>query len=317
MTKALGVVFYRYTPRSDDHYKTQGELFLKYAKQFYPLTDKLYIVDAGWGFADEDLHPNTVKITDDCLSHWEYMNRITEAVTEDAFLLIDPDILIYDADIIEKGFALLETHDIGGILDNSGSFDFFPENKLRATRRRFTPYMTFMRMDLLRKIPNIDFTPTSKNGRFEFDSMGLLTKQILDLKPRQFEFPDDRTTLRLHPDGSMVPDSNMDGPAYDWSVPLKSPQRLGYYHVRNSSLGLSLLVEHEHDKPAYERRKSITPFQEALRLLAWQWIYDKYTGHLEEWRHTYEPVLEDYKVSSEVWEQYIRKFENFHSWIKE
>lgn len=317
MSKALVVVFFRYAPRVDDHYKTQSKLFFKYAKRLYPFIDHLYLADAGWNIPEEDLHPNTTKITTDYLSHCDYMNKLTSMVSEDVMLLVDPDMLMYDSEVIKQGFDRMEDYDISGILDNSGTTEFFPANDLRAVRKRFTPYLTFMRMDMLKTIPNIDYTWTQKNGQFEYDSMGKLTEEILSRNSSFYELPDDRTTLRLHEDFSITKDSNLDGPGYLWSEPLDQPKRLGYYHVRNSSVGLSLLVEYQYDFEAYRRRKEITPFAEAMRLIAWQWCYDKYTQQLDIWRSSYLPVLEDYKVPFEVWVNYVKQFEEYHSWIKD
>lgn len=310
MTKAGVVVFYRYTPRATDHYKTQGELFLKYAKKWFKHLDALYIVDAGWGFDLNDLHPNTTVISEDYRSHWWYMNELLKLVKEDTFMLIDPDIMIYDDTVVSKGFEALKTHDICGILDNSGSLDLFPANEFRDTRRRYTPYLTFAHT---KDFKDRDFTPTQKNNQFEFDSMGEITHdlyQTLSLK----ELPDDRSSTYLNEDFTFTESINLDSPQFEWS---KERMNLGYYHIRNSSIGLSLLDEYQEDKPAYETRKRITPFREMMRLLMWQWICDKHTGSLEQYKELFYPVLSDYNVPLEVWSEYESKFENYHSFLKE
>lgn len=308
MSRAAVVVFYRYTPRTDDHYRTQWDLFYKYAKKWYKYIDHLYIVDAGWNIPEDQLHDNCTLIREDFRSHCYYMNELFKRVSEDQFMLIDPDMLIYNPEKVDEGFNYLEDYGVAGILDNSGSLDLFPANELRDVRRRFTPYMTFGHTS---DFKDRDFDWTQKDGKFEFDSMGKITfdlYQKLTLK----ELRDDRNTVYLEEDGSITESLNLDSPQYEWS---KEKVDLGYYHVRNSSIGLSLLCEHQSDKDAYNRRKSITPFREMMRLLMWQWMYDKHTGQLDMWKDTFKPVLDDYGVSESVWGNYEEVFERNHPWL--
>jgi hypothetical protein len=114
----------------------------------------------------------------------------------------------------------------------------------------------------------------------------------------------------------MSESSNLDGPEYKWSLPLNKSTELGYYHVRNSSIGLSLLDEFQADRPAYDRRKEITPFREMMRLLMWQWVYDLTTGNLEKYQDLFWPVLEDYGVGKAVWKAYETAFLRYHSWLE-
>ena len=60
------------------------------------------------------------------------------------------------------------------------------------------------------------------------------------------------------------------------------------------------------------------PFSEVIRLLAWQWIYDKYALQLyHKYIKEFEPVLGDYGISTDEWKNYIITFEEYHKWIKE
>lgn len=314
MTKALVVVFFRYTPRVDDHYKTQGELFLKHAKKWLPKLDAVYLADGGWGFNKSDFHENTIVYSEDYRSHCEYMNHLMDLVQEDTFLLIDPDMIIYDPDVIDQGFKYLTQYGVAGILDNSGSLDLFPANEYRDVRRRYTPYMTF---GYSGDFKNRDFTWTQKDGQFEFDSMGKITFDLYKNLPYK-ELRDNRSSIYLEDkDGKITKSSNLDGPNFEWSLPLEKTEDLGYYHIRNSSIGLSLLAEFQVDKDAYKRRKEITPFREMMRLLMWQWQCDKQTGNLEKYKDMFLPVLEDYNISMDTWLKYEQEFEKYNDWIKE
>lgn len=308
VNKALLVCWYRYAPRVDDHYKTQGEFFLKYAQSWLNQIDTIHLVDAGWGF--ESSHPNMKVINTDYRSHWDYMNMLFDQVEEDTFLLIDPDTIIYDPRVIEEGFKALESHGLCGILDNSGSLDLFPANQFRDTRRRYTPYMTFGHT---KDFKGRDFTPTQKDGKFEFDSMGGITYELYD-KLSLKEMRDDRFSVYLEESGEITTSINLDSPQFLWSA---DREDLGYYHVRNSSIGFSLLAELQVDKPAYKRRKEITPFREMMRLLMWQYQMDKHTGQLERWIDSFVPVLNDYGVAWGKWLEYSDVFESYYPWINQ
>jgi hypothetical protein len=313
--KVVITVFYRYTPRINDHYRTQGDLYFHYLKQAYPYLDGLYIADAGWNIPEEDLHPNTHKYTEDYRSHWHYLNELTKMALADGateILYLDPDIFLYNPVALSRCFG----HDVTAILDNSGTTTFWPANEYRAERKRLTPYMTFINADLLRGVP-VDFTPVAPDGQFKYDSMGLLTEQIVALKPEIRELRDDRSSIYLEDaTGKISSTSNLDGPPYLWSLPADRTEPTGYYHVRNSSIGLSLLDEFQADKPAYDRRKEITPFREMMRLLMWQWVCDIKTKQLYKYEHLFWPVLDEYGVSKEIWYSYEQAFLRYHSWLE-
>jgi len=308
MTKSALVVFYQYTPRVDEQYKTQSKWFFKLAKEWSDQLDKFYIVDAGWNFTKDELPENAVVIKEDMNSHWYYLNKLTLLADTDTLLYLDPDILIYDPEVIRTGFEKLKSHDGAGILDNSGSIDLFPANKYRGVRRRFTPYLTFIHSKLLKSgslYSGIDFTPETG-----FDSMGRITFEIVRRGCNFYEFEDDRNTLRMDEQGNITKDTWLDGPPYLWSTPQDKLKNLGYYHVRNSSVGLSILNEFKIGHPSYQMRKSTMPFSEVMRLLAWQWRYDFEAN--EDWSEKYWPVLNDFNVSKEMWLRYIQEMLRYH-----
>lgn len=312
MDNAGLVVFHRPYPRFDDHYRTQAELFFKYAEKWLPLLKTLYVVDGGWGL--KKLPKNVRQIFADGKLHWEHFHLAIPKINEENVMLIDPDMLVYDPAIVKEGFEKLNDFDCSAILDNSGQvpleerFSQLAPTKERGVRRRITPYLCFIKT---KHIKQRDFTPVPN----KFDSMGLVTEQLLSENIKLHEMADDRTTLRLREDGSMEKDSWLDGPGFSWSEPLEAPQQRGYYHVRNSTLGLSLLTEWAHDKKAYENRKAITPFAEAMRLLAWQWVYDDASSEGNKWENSYTEVLADWGVSIGTWSRYIRHFYTYHAWL--
>lgn len=310
MTRACVLVFFQYFPRIDNQYQTQSTVFFNQVMKWMQYVDNFYIASGDWDF--KSLPENTKLHIEDMRSHWHYLNTLTEMVEEDSILYLDPDILVYDPEVINKGFEALENYDVAGILDNSATlplenkFDLFKPNKNRGVRRRFTPYMTFIKTDLVK---GLDFTPVAG----KYDSMGYLTHEVMKKGANYFEFEDDRNTLRLEKDGTMTKDTWLDGSPYLWSTPHDKIKDLGYYHVRNSSVGLSMLKEFKSDHSAYERRKATMPFSEVIRLLSWQYLYDELSG--EDWRVEYEPVLNDLGVSGEMWNSYIQELHNYYPWL--
>jgi len=310
MTKACVLVFYRYFPRVDNQYQTQSTVFFNQVKKWADQIDTFYLASGGWDF--KWLPENIIIHNEDMRSHWHYLNTLTEMVEEDSILYLDPDILMYDPDVIERGFFSLNTHDAAGILDNSATlpledeFDLFKANKYRGVRRRFTPYMTFIKTNLVK---GLDFTPVAN----KYDSMGYLTHEVMKKGIKYFEFEDDRNTLRLS-DGTLTRDTWLDGSPYLWSTPHDKQKDLGYYHVRNSSVGLSILKEFKIDRQAYLSRKNTMPITEILRLLSWQYLFDELAG--EDWRGEYEPVLEDLGVSDTDWIRYIAELHKYYTWLE-
>lgn len=312
MTKAVVLVFFQYFPRVDNQYQTQSTVFFNQVKKCQDQIDTFYLANGGWDF--KYLPENTVIHNEDMQSHWHYLNTMTEMVKEDAVLYLDPDILVYDPEVIKRGFDALENgYDVAGILDNSATlpleneFDLFKANENRGVRRRFTPYMTFIKTDLVK---GLDFTPV--NGKY--DSMGYLTHEVMKKGVKYLEFEDDRNTLRLEKDGTTTKDTWLDGSPYLWSTPHDKIKDLGYYHVRNSSVGLSMLKEFKTGHSSYQSRKNTMPFSEVMRLLAWQYIFDELAQ--EDWFDEYAPVLKDMGVSDTGWIRYIAQLHKYYPWIE-
>jgi hypothetical protein len=311
MSRACVLVFFQYFPRVDNQYQTQSTVFFNQVKKWQDQIDTFYIANGGWDF--KWLPENSVVLNEDMQSHWHYLNKLTEMVTEDEVLYLDPDILVYDPATISKGFKAIETYDVAGILDNSAilpledEFDLFKANENRAVRRRFTPYMTFAKTELFK---GLDFTPIAG----KYDSMGYLTHEVMKKGIKYFEFEDDRNTLRLEKDGTLTKDTWLDGSPYLWSAPQGKVKDLGYYHVRNSSVGLSMLKEFKVNREAYEARKNTMPFSEVIRLLFWQLMYDEKAG--ENWKEEYFPVFEDLGVNPDWVEKYFIVFNEYYPWIK-
>lgn len=301
---SLIVIFYKPFPRINNHYETQVKLWIKFAQKWAEHIDEALIYCVGMDEPENIPFKNYKIEKREIGSHWGLMREAVQSIQGDKILLIDPDMLVYDKQIVEDGYSGLDSHDIVSILDNSGSKDLFPANEFRDIRRRICPYLCFINKKVLFET-DLNFDP--KDGH---DSMGWITEQLKDKKI--WELPDDRTTLRLNEDGTYSKDTWLDGQGFKWSTPLDTPRKYGYYHIRNSTAGVRMMNCY---KEGNTDELKITPRQEALRIMAWQWICDKFTGELDKWINDYNPLLKEYNVSMSDWIKYIGHFEDYHKWI--
>ena len=318
MNRAIIVIFHQPVPNFGDHFYTHFEIFYKTLSKWLNLVNQVYIVDSNWGF-EENKHPlnsNKIKVIKaGSDSHWGHLNKLIKEIKEEEILIMDSDTLIYDPQVIHDGFRKLKSFDVAAILDNSGSHPLFPADENRGVRMRIAPYLCFIKKEWFMK-NEFDFTPVSG----EYDSMGKITQQMVEQGKRIYEFEDDRNTFRMNEENhdKFDRDTWLDGPGFKWSEPSDKEKKLGYYHIRNISTAISLLNEYHSDQEAYKRRKNLMPFSEVIRLLAWQWIYDKYALQLyHKYIKEFEPVLGDYGISTDEWKNYIITFEEYHKWIKE
>ena len=322
MTKCILVAFHPGCFNPSGHYRVYEDAWMKCWSRWAHLFDKVYLIDHNWDFDPSKLSDKfqlfTVK-----KSHWDNLKEIIPQIKEDWILMMDCDTLFYDGQEMSRllnspDFAMI---DLAAILDGSGGVDLskkYPEmapNKYRGERRRIAPYLCFIKTELMKKT-SMDFSPYHSGQNDWRDSFGKWTEEVLDFSPTFLELPDDRTTLRLEKNGTISKDSWLDGPGYKWSEPLDAPQRYGYYHIRNFSLGLYLVNTFFHDRVNYEKAKRITPFSEALRVLTWLYVVaDAAKTPLAIFPIT--DVIDDFGVSIKTWNNYWSKFKDYHSWVKD
>lgn len=302
--------------KPNDHYRVFGAAwFAGYAKWSH-LVDTLYVIDHGWGFRSVDL-PSKVILIPGGNSHWENITSVIPRVSEEIIGIMDCDMLTYSMQTMDNIIKKARQNDIVSIMDASGGVRLskkYPQlmpNKFRAERRRLAPYLCFVNAKLM-KATSRDFAPYNNGGDDWMDSFGKWTDEMLAQKPRVYELPDDRSTLQLHRNGKMSRDTLLDGQGFEWSEPVDSPQNRGYYHIRNFTLGLKMVNAFHSDRPTYDKYKAETPFEEAMRELAWLTILtDKYDSR---YAPRIKPVIEDWKVVG--WNDYLSEFQQYHKWIK-
>lgn len=293
----------RYQPHCDDHYKSYERLFDIYYSRWSHRIHEYWACDI-----DHELKgfSKLRDIKETNLMHWDAMGKYLKQIKTDVILITDSDTIIYSDDVFRIAEGKLKDYDVVSILDNSGKYDLFPANENRDVRRRIAPYLCFIKRDALLST-SLDFTPV--NG--EYDSFGRVTHELVKNGAKIYDLEDDRTSVFLNDDNKITIESWLDTPNFKWSYAGKN---LGYYHVRNYSMALTMLGDYKTNKEAYLQRKSIIPRRELLRLLAWLWIIDDKTGF-----QNYHPeiltIVNDVKVSN-LWTDYINKFREVHAWLK-
>jgi len=281
--------------------------------------DHLYILDSGSGVTSilmsklQAIIERVTFFSRPPTSHWENMNFAIPQIMEDKLLLLDGDTVFSKKSVVQGIYEDLDIHDIVSLTDNSGGIDLFNEfdvfraNKYRGLRRRFAPYLFACKTQLFKQIGSYDFTPLS--GVRWTDSMGWISKQLLDLNPTFKELPDDRTSLYYREDGQHQQAAFLDEPSFEWSSTTQNDY--GYYHVRNWNGGLYLVETKSLDTLAYQHARSIMPQQEALRLLAWLYIMSS-----DIYQQEIRVVAQDFRVEEAKFLAYIEQFRDFHSWSR-
>lgn len=287
------------------HHKSLEKIFAKQLASYRKYIDKVTILDTDWGITEI---PGEV-IKRPLSSHWANMQFAAQRSKADVLLLVDQDMLIYEPKVIQFMKKEMETNEYCGMLDGSRKH-LFGKNVFRSERSRFTPYLCMIKRSAVLE-NGADFDPDE-----EHDSMGKMTEYLLN-NHSNFgisEMPDDRFSSYLR-DGKIVDDSNLDGSQFEWSLPLDKPTHRGYYHVRNATLGIEMIEEFYINQANYQTRKSITPDWEALRSIAWWWIFDEATNYQEGCTRIL-PVLKDLGVSFSKWDSYINHIKDIQPWVR-
>lgn len=296
MTRALGVIIFQGPPLRHEYYRLTFELLKKTLTRANPHVDKIYLVCNSFNPTVEDLnflkrlsHGKVTILMEEMQSHWACMKMLCSQVVEDKLLLIDSDTMIYDPWVLDREFKLLDDGEVSSIFDSSGE-DL--GHAMMEDQRRFAPYFCFLRMDALRKT-SMNFDPDTTH-----DSMGLLTKELLEQGVRAKRLPDDRGTYNI--DKTIYPS-------------IQPPT--GYYHLRNWNGALHILTSYLNDKESYTRDVTLMPLNERCRLLAWIWIINQITWQEPGITMAVMEIFQDWGVTD--WLTYVAEFRSFHPWIEQ
>lgn len=308
MKKALVVPFHPGQFEQNDLYRVYSDAWLSCWEKMRSHFDKAYIIDHLWDFKTHHQDIEVIKVN---RNHWDNLSEVLPNLKEDIIGIADCDTLFYAPRVIEFIFNRMEKGaEVVSVMDGSGGVsltDKYPElgpNHKRAERRRFAPYLCFVKNKILKKT-SYDFKPYNPGQKDWRDSFGRWSEQVFQLGVPYTELPDDRTTLRLFPDGKITKDTWLDGAGYLWSMPLDKTNNFGYYHIRNFSLGTKILHGAVDD--------SVVPYDEAMRTLGWLYQLTERFAPLE--LDSVMKAVKKYKVADDNWYKYMAEWRNYHNWI--
>lgn len=320
MTVTAIIPFFRYEPVYKDNYKVLFHFFILQLKKWINLVDEVIIVDSGCNFTKEDFlgleSPKIIHYQVPPQSHWQNMNEAVKMAKSEYVLLLDSDMIVYNEMFIQKAREKIEKYNMDGlgIFDSSGSrvlneYPLMWENENRAERRRFCPYLFFLRKSALRE--DFDFTPLDNPGWT--DSMGKITYDLLEDGKTIGELPDDRSTISLEDDGEITSVQWLDTPPYAWSM-IETPN-YGYYHVRNFGGALSVINNFYTNKEEFEKLKNTMPRREVLRLLAWFLIMAAKTNISDKDQLEVGEVIAQF-VDPTEFADYLANFAEYYKWLE-
>lgn len=318
-SRAVCVPFHRYTPHHGEYYRVLFQGFLQSLEYMRGSFDKLYLIDSDWNFNFEELDRlNLLGIKFEVIKkereghHWVQFHTAMPRINEDFTLFLDNDVFFWRYGVVEEWFKAAEEGKFVSAFDGSGGLaevmrEKYPVLKSLSANRMGSYYFILDRQDkkvaAKTELGPITYKPgdyirhlaySTIEGDWQ-DSFGLFTTEALSRGRETHVITDDRSSIYLQDDGSIVKDP-------------EHPRRLGYYHARNGNLPIFFLNSkfggYESD---YRHYLNITPRRELLRILAWFWFSG---GSLYE-REVYS-MLSDINVSEETWLNYYKAFVDYH-----
>lgn len=309
MSKALIVVFYGAGNDPDSLFRTIWKPFAKGFKKYEQYIDKVYLIGNQYIFTPQEIADISIPCTrlHIDVSAAKAIDKAFEIVGEDQFLLIHPDTIIYNSEIVKKGFEYLDEYDHVAIFDGSGkplyqTYDIFKENELRGNRCRFCNYLWFGNTRQITGIPNMTFEEKPDYP----EACSFLTEKLMERGVKVKELRDDRSNIILdYIPGEITKSQWLDAPEKIWGR--ENPLDLGYYHIRNFNQGPELLKFFHENKKNYEVRIDPIPRWEVMRLLMWA----QELGDLD-----VSEILKDREVDLSKWSEYTEAFRTYYPWIQ-
>lgn len=314
MRTAIIVPFHHYDGVRKSSMKKLFNFWIYQLKKSPVAYDAIYVIDSGKVGYEVDNFPTPVHIlpsTDG--SHWGNLQERLFSVPEDKVLLVDSDTIIFNPDGLLDVIDALNDYPIVAAFDGSGGvplenkYAWAEENDYRDAVRRFAPYFFAFKRDFLQQFSDVPLAPIH-SADYWYDSFGLLSDKIsiqttLEGKKIGEEF-DDRWSVYVDDDDLVRTNhfsrtENKD--FYHWHGDI-------FYHIRNIGMGMRIRDSFFDDTQKFYEYIQITPRREALRLLAWTEIIGVQVPY---------SLLDELKVSRELWQEYLEAFSELHSWLKE
>lgn len=294
-SKALVIPFHRYTPFYKDNYR----LILEYFKKEWALwgdeIDQLYFINS-----HEFLYPNgeekvweemdrVTVISTMNFSHGDNLNYVIPMVKEDLVAIMDMDTVVFQKNIFSDAFKLLDDVHVAAYTERPAM------NKIS----RFAPYFFFARMESLRQT-SMNFDPAPPE---HLDPLAKLTHELLGAGVTYEEIFDDRATIQMTQDGSIMRSFKF------------NYQPTGSYHLRNFNGGIHMVDSYNVDPEAFKDKLLRVPTEELTRIFGWNWTLNDITMKKEKLYEDILAIVGMKGIKKESWDEYIKEFQKFHSWI--
>lgn len=299
MSRAIVVAFHKYTPFGDEFYEPIFNFFLVNLGKYQDEFDSVYIVDSTWNIKEKgfnfpeintkNINPIKVIKVSPHLRYYDAYKEVLPKIKEDLVLFIDNDTIVYKKGIIKNTFHRLEKEfPIVSIMDTIGTWK---TDKL-LIGNKFCPYFFAAHKDFLLKYQNIEWGPEMP----DFETLGRLTKSIIEDGFFAWEMPDDKTGIYF--------DGTKDG---------EKGKDLGYYHIRSGSTPAYLLAtKYYGNKKTYEDYLKNQPAKEYVRQLAWYWYMWSKTNE-KSLPQIMDIILDSPQIEHIDWDEYLDKFIKYHN----
>ena len=297
----------------------------------FPVDNIIFIgTHMGWEKGVKSINNKSVTYMSSLDCHQENLQLAINLLNDDdKFIVMDSDLMIYDYDIFTRIYKDLDDHDIVSNLDSGCTISptyfhiwqkgHFPEdeyrnfmytspifapNEYRGGRGRFAATL----FGCTKKFWMKHCGPQSEY--YKYESMEVFSRNVIKYTPnvRFKELLDYRFNIWIDRDKKVVDQyRNTDDERCD-----ETATRLGaYYHIRNFGETIKTIDYLSTDRPVVHHNK-----QESQRLLAWFTVvleklikidssYSVYTSYIDRIRN-------DTDISSDLFEEYLTKFKEFH-----
>ena len=278
----------------------------------YKTVDRFVFVDNNVGLDTSEITDKRVEVyfrdrMESPINNQDF--GIDKCNSGDEFIIMDPDLMIYDYNYIEGLFDRLKDFDVlanfdGGCRDgwSAGLLNLktLDENPFRERLYHIAPCLCVTTKDfydLYRHVDGLD----DRNSLATFEEFTYGISQRCP-NPRIEELLDWRNNISIWDDLKIVKWGIRDLRC-DYDSFITAP----YYHIRNSGDAILTILAQTKENWDYPCSIVQTP-TEGLRILAWFVVLTEGTKYQTD----ITSILERYKIPIELWDEYLKEFKLFH-----
>lgn len=299
MKRAVVIPFHRYPPFYKDHHKVLFTYWKRKFLEWHKHIHTLYFINSNnYLNPGEDIElkakfpdVNFVFYNTENLSHGENLNLVLPNVVEDLICIMDMDTIVYSPQKLNEYFQELE-------FENLLQICAFVERENYSKISRFPPYFSIYKKNVLK---GLEIDCREQPPIFN-DPMSKLTYDLFDRRIAYEEVFDDRATIQL-------------GKKEIMRNPTPYQPTTGIYHIRNFNGGIHLIDTFLTKRADFNNHFSKMPIEEVTRILAWNWVLNKYGLQKELIFQTIRDIVKLSHIEEKRWNTFITKFEQYHPYI--